>query len=265
MDKLYASFRDAYNEFQQMTKKYDGLEAEIGNVREDIGQKKTACEAFDKIVIMYKSQIESVDKVLNEILLKKNQTISSTRLLAASLMPMLANRAPSPSNRSGSGGSATAAAASSSSSNTNSAASSSNANVGSPTDSASDDVEQTQRLMNLNREKLKMRVDDLEKKRDEVRAEIDYLNKVLGQLQEELDMLRPELIELRKKRENYHMWLLQRGENDDRIQARLKGALNNARTTTSSTINKYQTIHHYHHHHEKRNSSRNRRRLESIG
>ena len=49
------------------------------------------------------------------------------------------------------------------------------------------------------------------------------MNKVLVQLQEELDMLRPELIELRKKRENYHMWLLQRGENDDKIQNKLKG------------------------------------------
>lgn len=77
--------------------------------------------------------------------------------------------------------------------------------------------------MNSNREKLKQRVDDLVKKRDEIRVDMEYLNKVLTQLQEELDMLRPELIELRKKRENYHMWLLQRGENDDKIQKKLKG------------------------------------------
>lgn len=77
--------------------------------------------------------------------------------------------------------------------------------------------------MNSNREKLKQRVDDLIKKRDEIRVDMEYLNKVLAQLQEELDMLRPELIELRKKRENYHMWLLQRGENDDKIQKKLKG------------------------------------------
>jgi uncharacterized coiled-coil DUF342 family protein len=77
--------------------------------------------------------------------------------------------------------------------------------------------------MNSNREKLKQRVDDLVKKRDEIRVDMEYLNKVLAQLQEELDMLRPELIELRKKRENYHMWLLQRGENDDKIQKKLKG------------------------------------------
>lgn len=77
--------------------------------------------------------------------------------------------------------------------------------------------------MNSNREKLKERVDDLIKKRDEIRVDMEYLNKVLAQLQEELDMLRPELIELRKKRENYHMWLLQRGENDDKIQKKLKG------------------------------------------
>lgn len=181
-----------------MTKKYDGLESEIGYVREDIGQKKTACEAFDKIVAMYQSQIEQVDKILNEILLKKNQTISSTRMLAASIMPMFAPRSPSP-NPSGSNKSS------------------------SNTDPSSDDVEQTQRLMNSNRDKLNQRVLDLQKKREEVRTEIDYLSKILSQLQEELDMLRPELIELRKKRENYHMWLLQRGENDDKIQARLKG------------------------------------------
>lgn len=180
-----------------MTKKYDGLESEIGYVREDIGQKKTACEAFDKIVAMYQSQIEQVDKILNEILLKKNQTISSTRMLAASIMPMFAPRSPSP-NPSGS-------------------------NKSNNTDPSSDDVEQTQRLMNSNRDKLNLRVLDLQKKREEVRTEIDYLSKILSQLQEELDMLRPELIELRKKRENYHMWLLQRGENDDKIQARLKG------------------------------------------
>lgn len=77
--------------------------------------------------------------------------------------------------------------------------------------------------MNSNREKVKQRVDDLVTKREEIRADIEYLNKVLVQLQEELDMLRPELIELRKKRENYHMWLLQRGENDDKIQNKLKG------------------------------------------
>ena len=77
--------------------------------------------------------------------------------------------------------------------------------------------------MNSNREKLKQRVDDLVKKRDEIRVDMEYLNKVFTQLQEELDMLRPELIELRKKRENYHMWLLQRGENDDKIQKKLKG------------------------------------------
>lgn len=186
-----------------MTKKYDGLEAEIGYVREDIGQKKTACEAFEKIVGMYQSQIEQVDKVLNEILLKKNQAISSTRLLAASIMPMLSARTPSPSRQTGQQPATTTTTT---------------------TNDSTDDVEQTQRLMNSNRDKLKQRVDDLQKKRDDVRTEIDYLAKILSQLQEELDMLRPELIELRKKRENYHMWLLQRGENDDKIQARLKGS-----------------------------------------
>lgn len=48
------------------------------------------------------------------------------------------------------------------------------------------------------------------------------MSTVVSQLQEELDFLRPELIEIRKKRENYHMWLVQRGENDDKIQTKLK-------------------------------------------
>jgi hypothetical protein len=77
-----------------MTKKYDGLESEIGYVREDASQKKTALHALEKIITMYSSQIQQIDKILNQILLKKNQAISSTRLLAASLMPVMAVRAP---------------------------------------------------------------------------------------------------------------------------------------------------------------------------
>ena len=44
--------------------------------------------------------------------------------------------------------------------------------------------------------------------------------------------MRPEIIELRKKRENYHMWLVQRGENDDNIQNALKS---NENTKTANT------------------------------
>ena len=55
-------------------------------------------------------------------------------------------------------------------------------------------------------------------KKQEIVESIEYLNLNLSELQEKLDSLRPELIELRKKRENYHMWLLQRGENEDKIQ-----------------------------------------------
>lgn len=39
MDKLYSSFRNAFQEYEQLTKKYDGLDSEIGNVREDLNQK----------------------------------------------------------------------------------------------------------------------------------------------------------------------------------------------------------------------------------
>ena len=71
-----------------MTKKYDGLESEIGYVREDMSQKKTAVFALETIINMYMAQIQQIDKILNEMLLKKNQAISSVRLLAASLMPV---------------------------------------------------------------------------------------------------------------------------------------------------------------------------------
>lgn len=187
MDKLYASFRDAYHEFQQMTKKYDGLESEIGYVREDVAQKKTACEAFDKIMSIYRSQIDQVNKILNDAFLKKNQAISSSRLLVSTLMPMNTRQSPNKS------------------------------------DANDEEVEEMQKLMNSNRDKLKQRIEELQCRKEQLTADMEYLGTILAQLQEELDLLRPELIELRKKRENYHMWLLQRGENDDKIQAKLKG------------------------------------------
>ena len=63
-------------------------------------------------------------------------------------------------------------------------------------------------------------------RKDELKRDVDYLHTVVSQLQEELDLMRPELVELRKKRENYHMWLVQRGENDDSIQSALKTSEN---------------------------------------
>jgi hypothetical protein len=73
-----------------------------------------------------------------------------------------------------------------------------------------------------NIEKLTGRIDELNKKKAELIVDCDYLNTIIQQLQDELEQLRPDLIELRKKRENYHMWLLQRGEDDEKIMKTLK-------------------------------------------
>ena len=72
-----------------------------------------------------------------------------------------------------------------------------------------------------NIEHLTGRIDDLNTKRQELVVDCDYLNTIIQQLQDELEQLRPDLIQLRKKRENYHMWLLQRGEDDEKIMKTL--------------------------------------------
>ena len=86
-DKLYASFRDAFQQHENTTKKFDNLEAEISNVREDLNQKRMAGDAFDKIILMYEEQLSQLDKTLTDNLLKKTSAMSSTRLLASQLLP----------------------------------------------------------------------------------------------------------------------------------------------------------------------------------
>ena len=188
IDKLYTSFRDAFQQHENWTKKFDGLEAEITNIREDLNQKRMASDAFDKIIRMYEEQIEQLDKTLNENLLKKNSAISSTRVLASQLLPVgfsVTKRSPN-------------------------------------YDIHDEEAAQVEKIISENKAKLKSRIIDLIAKKDGLKLDIDYLHTVVCQLQEELDLMRPELIELRKKRENYHMWLLQRGENDENIQNVLK-------------------------------------------
>ena len=75
-----------------------------------------------------------------------------------------------------------------------------------------------ERVRLANKVKLEAKLVKLREKQHEIVESIDYLNLNLSELQEKLDGQRPELIELRKKRENYHMWLLQRGENEEKIQ-----------------------------------------------
>lgn len=185
IDKLYSSFQDAFNQFEQLTKKYDNLEIEINNVKEDFSNKKLAMEAFDKIIEMYNQQIDQVNKVLNNNLYKKTNVISTTKLLVSQLMPLSSS--------------------------------------GRVRDETNDnEFNQLDVLMKQNKEKLELRIREFNVKREKLKDEIDYCNTVINQLQEELDLLRPELVEMRKKRENYHMWLIQRGENDDKIQNNLE-------------------------------------------
>ncbi|RNA43297.1 phosphatidylinositol 3-kinase regulatory subunit alpha [Brachionus plicatilis] len=185
IDKLYSSFQDAFNQFEQLTKKYDNLEIEINSVREDMENKKLAMEALEKIIEMYNQQISQVNRTINSNLYKKTSAISATRLLVSQLMPMsLAGRSSDETN--------------------------------------DDEAGQLDSLMKKNKEKLESRIREFNIKREKLREEVDYCNTVLSQLQEEVDLLRPDLVEMRKKRENYHMWLIQRGENDDKIQNNLE-------------------------------------------
>lgn len=87
-----------------------------------------------------------------------------------------------------------------------------------------------------NIEKLTGRIDELNKKKAELIVDCDYLNTIIQQLQDELEQLRPDLIELRKKRENYHMWLLQRGEDDEKIMKTLKSPTLPQQQETSSIV-----------------------------
>ena len=189
IDKLYSSFRDAFQSFEQKNKKFDGLESEIAGIREDLSQKRMANDAFDKVIKLFMEQVQHIDKAISQQLLKKTNAISSTRLLASQLLPVGF-----------------------------SSKQSSNFDV------REDEASDVENLLNENKAKLKIRIDELLSKKEELNADIEYLNKIVHQLQEELDLMRPELIELRKKRENYHMWLLQRGENDDKIQTVLKSS-----------------------------------------
>lgn len=198
MDKLYSSYKDASDQHEKLMKKCEGLESDIGNVRDDLAQKKQALEAFDKIVLIYTTQAEQCEKVINKNLLQKTNAISSTRLLVSQLMP-LAHR---------------------------------------PNDIGDEEAAETDRLMTENITRLKERITMLHKKREELQLDIEYLNTIVHQLQEELDLLRPELVEFNKKRENYHMWLVQRGETDTKIQDKLqrqsKLDLDNMYLTSSS-------------------------------
>ena len=79
-------------------------------------------------------------------------------------------------------------------------------------------MQQVEQLMRENKSKLEKKLESLKFSKEEITNNIEYLNLNISELQEKLDLMKPDLVELRKKRENYHMWLLQRGENEDKIQ-----------------------------------------------
>ena len=175
IDKLYASFREALEKYEMLTKSFINLESDIGTIREDLSSKRLACEAFDKIIEIYENQRDQAATVLTSLQLKKSNAISTTTLLATQFMPT----------------------------------------------SKSSEILQNEKIekcMLDNKLKLDQKILELRGKKELVVNDIDYLNVNLSELQEKLDSMRPEIIELRKKRENYHMWLLQRGENEEKIQ-----------------------------------------------
>jgi hypothetical protein len=192
IDKLYSSYRGAIDEYDKLQKKCEGLESDINLIREDLSQKKQGNEALDKIIQMYEAQIAKLDEVLNENLFKKTLAISTTRLLASQLLPV--NRSNNDSN-----------------------------------EIQDDETRQINQIMNQNKSKVKSRIDELLKRKEVLANDIDYLNTIIHQLQGDLDLIRFDLVELNKKRENYHMWLVKRGEDDEKIESSLTESEQNER------------------------------------
>lgn len=180
IDKLYASFREALDKYESLTKMFLSLESDISIIREDLTNKRLACEAFDKIIEMYENQKDQAVSALTSLQLKKSNAISATTMLATQFMPVKGND--------------------------------------------TQNTEKIERIMLDNKLKLEQKTVELRGKKEQVLNDMEYLNVNLSELQEKLDFLRPEIIELRKKRENYHMWLLQRGENEDKIQTVIEPA-----------------------------------------
>ena len=86
-ERLYASFRDAAAHYDKLLRRSEGLEADLRAVRDDLAQKRLASEAFDKVVGLYAAQVEQIERVVSANLLRKTNAISSTRFLAAQMMP----------------------------------------------------------------------------------------------------------------------------------------------------------------------------------
>ena len=187
IEKLYSSFKSVFVQLEEATKKCEELEVRSVNIDDDLGQKLLAIEAFEQIAKIYREQLADAERAASVQLLNRAQDTSVSRLLAAQLMPR-SNALNERSNR----------------------------GDDSPTFRSFDE------MMTKVKTQLHQKLDELEQKKSELNQQVRQLRGDAQRVKEQLDSLKPELTELRKKRENYHMWLIQRGENDDKIQTVLK-------------------------------------------
>jgi len=67
IDKLYSSFKEALDKYEMLTKNCDNLELDLSIIREDIAQKRTACEAFDKVYLI--DYLKKLAKIAKSIFL----------------------------------------------------------------------------------------------------------------------------------------------------------------------------------------------------
>ena len=167
LDRLYSSFREAYQQYENSIRKCDGIEVELATLNEDLNNKRLACQAFQNIIELFNEQLHTLKDNLITVQHQRSQ-------------------------------------------------------------------------INANIETIKRKIGELSKNREELIVDCDYLNIIIQQLSDELEQLRPDMIEMRKKRENYHMWLIQRGESDDQIMKILKTpkipALSSTISASSSSL-----------------------------
>jgi chromosome segregation ATPase len=183
LDRLYTSFHNAFTQFENMIKKCENLEDEIQRARENLNDKIKANEAFNQIIEIYREQQRVLEQTIASQMLIKSQATSSLHLLAGLMMPKNNQH------------------------------------------NTIDEIqtEQNEKMQtNESKTKLNDRINEFVIKQLTIDSEIIKLKKIINDIQAQIDVLRPELDEMRKRRENYHMWLVQRGENDDKIQTVLK-------------------------------------------
>lgn len=91
IDKLYLSFKEAMDKYDLLTKTCDNLEQDLSLIREDIAQKRVASEAFNKIIMIFESQLEQANSMLTNSMLKKTNAVSASTMLVTQFLPSAAN------------------------------------------------------------------------------------------------------------------------------------------------------------------------------